>query len=84
MDGTNSLGDVRSTARGKSKPDVEVLKLRCECGRRECGETLSVSVPTLEWARSRGLSFVAHGHESAYDTLTERTSSFFLVRAAGD
>jgi hypothetical protein len=80
MDGTNSLGDVRSTARGKSKPDVEVLELRCECGRRACRESLRVSLPTLEWARSRGLALLADGHEAPGDPVLERTSSFVLVR----
>ena len=78
----NSLRDRRRTSRGTSKRDVEVLELRCECGRRDCGESLRVSLPTLEWARSRGLTLVAHGHQASDDAVAERTTSFLLVRDA--
>jgi hypothetical protein len=84
MDGRYSLRDGRRTSRGTSEPVVEVLELRCECGRHDCGESLRVSVPTLDWARSRGLTLVAHGHEVSADAVMERTTSFVLVRAHGD
>jgi len=61
-----------------------VLELHCECGRPGCRESLSVSFPTLAWARSRGLTLVAPGHEASGDAVTERTTSFLLVRARGD
>jgi hypothetical protein len=83
MDGTNSVRDVRRTSRGTRKPDVEVLELACECGRHDCGESLRVSGPTLEWARSRGLTLVAHGHEASGDAVVERTTGFLLVRPPG-
>jgi hypothetical protein len=84
MDFRNSLRDGRRTSRGTSEPVVEVLVLRCECGRRTCGESLHVSLPTLEWARSRGLTVVVEGHESPGDSVMERTPSFLLVRTPGD
>jgi len=56
--------------------------LFCECGRRACRESLRVSLPTLDWARSRGLTLVTPGHEAADDAVTERTTSFLLVRGA--
>jgi hypothetical protein len=83
MDGTNSLRDVRRTSRGTRKPHVEVLDLCCECGRHDCGESLRVSEPTLDWARSRGLTVVAPGHEAPGDAVAERTASFLLVRTLG-
>jgi hypothetical protein len=83
MDGTNFVRDVRRTSRGTHKPHVEVLDLRCECGRYDCGESLRVSGPTLEWARSRGLTLVAPGHEAPGDTVAEATTSFLLVRTPG-
>jgi hypothetical protein len=83
MDGTNSLRDVRRSSRGTRKPHVEVLDLRCECGRRDCSESLRVSGPTLEWARSRGLTLVAPGHAAPADAVAEQTTSFLLVRTPG-
>jgi hypothetical protein len=82
MDGRTSLRDGR-TSRGTSEPVVEVLELHCECGGRGCRESLRVSLPTLEWARSRGLTLVAHGHETSEDAVKERTTAFLLVRPPG-
>lgn len=80
MDRVDSLEGGRRTKRAA---DVEVLVLCCECGRRDCGEALHVSLPTLEWARSRGLTVVAQGHQGSRDSVVERTTSFVLVRSAG-
>jgi hypothetical protein len=84
MDGTDSLRDGRRTSKRTNEPVVEVLELRCECGRPACRESLSVSFPTLAWARSRGLTLVAPGHEAPGEAVAERTASFLLVRTSGD
>ena len=61
-----------------------MLELRCECGRPGCRESLRLSLPTLEWARSRGLALLADGHEAPGDSVIGRTKSFLLVRMPGD
>jgi hypothetical protein len=84
MNRRNSLDDTGAAMRGPTRHrvplDVEVLDLRCECGRRSCRQTMRVSAPTLSWARSRGLLLVCRGHFSADDVVVEDVDSFVLVR----
>jgi hypothetical protein len=76
--------DATSASRADVSAAVEVLELACECGRSDCRETISVSLPTLGWARSRGLTLLRPGHETTDDTVLERTREFLLVRSFGD
>ena len=71
---------TQDPGRYASTPTVGVLDLACECGRRDCRALLEVSVPTVEWARARGLIVLLPGHASDDDAVVERTDRFLLVR----
>jgi hypothetical protein len=79
--GGRPLESKTPTRRAAESPDaVEVVELSCECGEPGCTAVLRVSLPTLEWIRTRGLTVVAAGHGDSDDTIVERASGFLLVR----
>jgi len=75
-----SRGVSTHTERGAAEA-VEVARASCECGRPGCRESLRISLPTFEWARTRGLIVLRPGHEFEDDTVVDRTTEFLLVRA---
>jgi hypothetical protein len=62
-------------------PDDELLEFRCECGRRECDEFISLRAPEYEHVRSEDDRFaVVPGHEDPeIERVVERTDRYLVV-----
>jgi hypothetical protein len=62
-------------------PDGEQLDFRCECGRPECEELISMPVSAYEHVRSDNDRFaVVPGHDDAeIERVVERTESYLIV-----
>jgi hypothetical protein len=62
-------------------PDDELLEFRCECGRPDCEELISLTAREYEHVRSDNDRFaVAHGHEEAeIERVVERDERYVVV-----
>jgi hypothetical protein len=62
-------------------PDDELLDFRCECGRPECDESLSMTKAEYEHVRSEQDRFaVLPGHEDdEIERIVERTDRYLVV-----
>ena len=62
-------------------PDDEVLEFRCECGRPECDEFISLTAREYEHVRSDGDRFALHpGHENPeLERVVERAERYVVV-----
>ena len=62
-------------------PEDELLDFRCECGRPECDESVSLTVAEYEHVRSDNDRFaVVPGHEGLeIEQVVERTDRYFVV-----
>jgi hypothetical protein len=59
---------------------------RCECGRRECAELVSLTPREYERVRSHARRFLLRpGHEDPeLETVVERTTDYVVVEKRGD
>jgi predicted NBD/HSP70 family sugar kinase len=62
-------------------PDGESLDFRCECGRRDCEEFVSMGVSAYEHVRADNDRFaVVPGHENpAIERVVERSDHYLIV-----
>ena len=62
-------------------PDDELLEFRCECGRPECDDSLSMTPAEYEHVRSDNDRFaVLPGHEEhQIERIVERTDRYLVV-----
>jgi hypothetical protein len=73
-------------AKGALDTSIELLELRCECGRKpRCGEHVRVMAETYEQVRSDPTLFILHpGHESAaVEYRIARGDGFLITRNIG-
>jgi len=62
-------------------PDGELLDFRCECGRPECEDLITMTVTTYEHVRAQNDTFaVVEGHEDAeIERVVERGEGYVIV-----